>query len=285
MNTRADSRHRRTRGLSLVLSIMVLGSFAASSLAVPIKIGTTRGDYFKAADTTNRARTWGTPPTMFGAELVGGLKKTAGPDRFDLRWLQVIDTTDPLGGPGNPYIDPRPNPDLEPFYWDTGQFDTPPAGNYWYQTYQNRAGFLYQFVDYPRRARNAVRDVTWSADLWLGVWGAKKYTIYGLATWGFRIKKGGGGIGGADRELDEPDGYADPNDVELYEMYVAASYEDPQAFSNDPIVLGAFDRLLDTAATDGFSDWDISLIPEPASLVLLAFGSLVALRRRLGGVS
>jgi hypothetical protein len=84
-----------------------------------------------------------------------------------LHFAQLIDTNVPLGGAGNPYIDPRPNDDMAPFYWT---FTPPLIEHMQHETGGNNAfgAFDMEFLDEPSRmCRMHPDSITWRGDLFL----------------------------------------------------------------------------------------------------------------------
>ena len=104
------------------------------------------------------------------------------------RWVQFIDTSHPLGGTTNPYVDPRPNDDPVgaslPFYWTNAERGTAGVGT--------TAGGDILFSDSPRRVLE--HGTTWLGNLYLadyeatgGTGGSKKITIFDGVQYGFKI--------------------------------------------------------------------------------------------------
>jgi hypothetical protein len=111
------------------------------------------------------------------------------------RWIQEINTNKPLGGPGAPYIDPRPGDDVKqgallelPYYWTDpeaiGRFTNGPAAN----------PFDLKFSDTPSRPCNMF--VNWEADLFIVTENRFTYpqldplhviTIHDGIRWGFEL--------------------------------------------------------------------------------------------------
>lgn len=111
------------------------------------------------------------------------------------RWIQEINTNKPLGGPGAPYIDPRPGDDVKqgavfelPYYWTdreaTGRYTNGPAANQ----------FDLMFTDTPSRPCNMFVD--WEADLFVVTENRFTYpqtdplhviTIHDGIRWGFEL--------------------------------------------------------------------------------------------------
>ncbi len=85
-----------------------------------------------------------------------------------LHFAQLIDTNQPLGGAGNPYIDPRPNDDTAPFYWTfdpvlPDEHDTHESGGV-----NGFGAFDMEFLDEPKRdCRSHPDSCTWRGDLFL----------------------------------------------------------------------------------------------------------------------
>jgi hypothetical protein len=119
-----------------------------------------------------------------------------------MRWVQIVDTTDPLSGQPNPRVDANPGSANAgaPFYYGPNQEPNMIMGG------------AYSFTDPPSRQWPAapiapnVNTTSWMADLLLtdettqpdanGNGGA--LTIYGGMTWGFTLYEypgGGGGMG------------------------------------------------------------------------------------------
>jgi hypothetical protein len=112
--------------------------------------------------------------TIF-APHVGGLdiearyvRAATDPALGRLHFAQLIDTNDPLGGVGNPYIDPRPNDDTAPFYWT---FDPVLADEHDVHEMGGANGFGafdLEFLDEPKReCRDHPDLITWRGDLFL----------------------------------------------------------------------------------------------------------------------
>jgi hypothetical protein len=112
--------------------------------------------------------------TIF-APHVGGLdiearynRAVTDPALGRLHFAQLIDTNVPLGGAGNPYIDPRPNDDTSPFYWTYDPFladehDVHESGG------ANGFGaFDMEFLDEPKRTCASHPSMcTWRGDLFM----------------------------------------------------------------------------------------------------------------------
>lgn len=82
----------------------------------------------------------------------------------NLRWIQMVTTSDPLAGATSPYIDPFPSDDPagmdRPFYWTEAE----------HPTYSGGANFDLRFVDFSKRFHPPNSNVTWRADLYLVCW-------------------------------------------------------------------------------------------------------------------
>ncbi len=116
----------------------------------------------------------------------------------NLRWIQLVNTSDPLPDTPNPVIDPYESdedPEL-PFYWDINGSDPTYIDSHW------KTGDTYFFGDEPKRPYPTppvppalINGLTWSADLHLASWdgtltnGVGSVTIYDGISWGFLIQK------------------------------------------------------------------------------------------------
>jgi len=92
------------------------------------------------------------------------------------RWIQEINTNKPLGGAGQPYIDPRPNDDPGgmplPYYWTDAE-----ALFRGYTNGANASG-SYDLLFSDRPSRECTQWVFWQADLF--VVSENRFTIPGL---------------------------------------------------------------------------------------------------------
>jgi hypothetical protein len=86
------------------------------------------------------------------------------PSGTQLRWIQVIDTNQPLGGSTSPYLDPRPDTDNLPFYYD----DVPP-GLSEYDIEKFSTDSTLSFSDFSRRTFSGAltSPIQWTAKLYL----------------------------------------------------------------------------------------------------------------------
>ena len=121
------------------------------------------------------------------------------PSFANYRWIQVIYTNSPPGGASSPYLDPVPNSDILPFYWDEQENIT------------NRVGMHYKFEDGPYRAYNGSPAISWNGALFLAEWtqpgGGTTLVIRDGLWWGWRtIGPGGNDFwgGGNDASVPEP---------------------------------------------------------------------------------
>lgn len=107
------------------------------------------------------------------------IKATYAPAQSDparLRFLQMIETTDPLNGGTSPYIDPFPNDDPTnaplPFYWT--EKETKEYGNV--------------FSDFSKRVHPPTSFVTWRGNLYISSWDGLTpgtVTVHDGIKWGF----------------------------------------------------------------------------------------------------
>jgi hypothetical protein len=114
-----------------------------------------------------------------GCEILVRYEKGEG-DPDDLRWLQMVDSNDPLNGATPPYIDPYPNDDPEadpntntggnPFYYHSGETTTPATDYGTFDLYNSSNTFgSYDllFYDFPKRYHPPISNVWWRGELWL----------------------------------------------------------------------------------------------------------------------
>ena len=108
---------------------------------------------------------------------------------INLRYIQLVDTNDPLNGPPGPYIDPRPNDDDLPFYYKTSEdFISRSDGDN--ALGGDKGSGTYRFWD---RSIRACRDhpdfITWRGDLMLASFiddGVNKHVdVYDGIRWGW----------------------------------------------------------------------------------------------------
>lgn len=103
-------------------------------------------------------------------------------DPSNLRWVQLITTTNPLGGAVSPYIDPFPNDDNRPFYWTEAEDATHSNGNNGFGAYDKH------FYDFSKRSHPPNSFVSWRADLYLASWDLNTpgvVTIHDGFRWGW----------------------------------------------------------------------------------------------------
>lgn len=159
---------------------VVLGGAAPGTLTVDIYAAMLYGADFAARYNDGiPGPSWTFPPPLGG-----------GPS---YRFIQEINTNMPLGGPGSPYIDPRPNDDPGglplPYYWTDGEAAARTNGVNGFGAYDIR------FSDAPRRdCKNT--HTTWFADLFIvdenrftvpGIDPLHVITIHDGVRWGFEI--------------------------------------------------------------------------------------------------
>jgi hypothetical protein len=102
---------------------------------------------------------------------------TPGPgDPSTLRFVQMIETSDPLNGATSPYVDPYPNDDPTnaplPFYW----------------TEKETKKFGLTFYDFSKRSHPPTSSVTWRGNLYLTSWDGNvpgTVTVHDGVKWGF----------------------------------------------------------------------------------------------------
>jgi hypothetical protein len=106
-----------------------------------------------------------------GAKIKATYKPGAG-DPASLRFVQMVDTSDPLNGATSPYIDPFPNDDTLPLYW----------------TEKENKVFGLTFYDFSKRYHPPTSYVTWRGNLYLVDWDGKDpgtVTVHDGVRWGF----------------------------------------------------------------------------------------------------
>jgi hypothetical protein len=207
-------------------------------------------------------------PAVFDNGTSGGVTVSASADGqyppikagYELRWVQLISTSHPLStatAANTPYFDPGEldtTGDNHPFYWNTNLVANDAANHpeYWYKNKQFNAGKGINFFDEPKRAI-ANKPVNWLGELNLVCWetGSTKFGVMWTGTYGFDINNAGTVSVNGINELANP-------------AYLTQA------------------RL--TAAFNGWTMENptncLEIVPEPATLLLVAVGSLVVCSRR-----
>ena len=100
-----------------------------------------------------------------------------------LQWVQIITTNVPLNGATSPYIDPFPNDDALPFYWNATAGDQARAAA------TNKS---VKFDDFSTRFQSTLattNPITWDAKLYQAEYdGATSVTVRTGVTWGWTMK-------------------------------------------------------------------------------------------------
>lgn len=125
-----------------------------------------------------------------GGGLINTRYKKGAGDPANLRWIQLITTTNPLHGATSPYIDPYPNDgtDGAPFYWHSGEIADHIAGA---KDYGFGKDYDLHFKDFSRREHPLpipFDPIKWRAELYLVEWdGAKHVTFHDGIQWGWEM--------------------------------------------------------------------------------------------------
>lgn len=204
-------------------------------------------------------------PTVYASGSQGGVTESGAAIGYrppldtlcELRWVQLISTTDPLNtnaGANVPYFDPGeldPTRDSDPFYWNTTlkAADGKNYPGFWYKTYQVNGGET--FYDQPKRTWTGPA-ISWTAELTLVLWktGSTEFMPLWSGNYGFNISNTG-------------------------IVTVSGVTE-----------LAAPVWLTDARLTQYFPGWTMEencadcIIPEPSSVLLLSVGLMVLVGRR-----
>ena len=111
-------------------------------------------------------------------------------DPEDLRWIQLITTTNPLNGATSPYIDPYPNDgkDKAPFYYHAGEIADHTGGS---KDYGFGTDYDLHFYDFSSRIHPLpvpFSPITWLAELYLvELKPGKKVTFHDGIQWGWEM--------------------------------------------------------------------------------------------------
>jgi hypothetical protein len=111
-------------------------------------------------------------------------------DPTNLRWVQLITTTNPLNGATSPYIDPYPNDgsDGAPFYYHSGEIADHTNGS---KDHGFGTNYDLHFYDYSSRIHPLpvpFSPISWTAQLYLVEWdGNKKVTFHNGIEWGWEM--------------------------------------------------------------------------------------------------
>ena len=98
-------------------------------------------------------------------------------DPATLRYVQMVETSDPATGATSPYIDPYKNDDPT---------NTPPLPFYWTEEQTKDNGLT--FYDFSKRVHPPTSSVTWRGHLYLTSWDGKNpgtVTVHDGIKWGF----------------------------------------------------------------------------------------------------
>jgi hypothetical protein len=111
-------------------------------------------------------------------------------DPANLRWIQLITTTNPLNGAKSPYIDPYPNDgtDKAPFYYHTGEIADHTGGSTNYGFGKDYDLHFYDFSSRIHPLPVPFSPITWLAELYLvEVENGKKVTFHDGIQWGWEM--------------------------------------------------------------------------------------------------
>jgi len=144
----------------------------------------------KATAATGGSIAVNTYEAAWASATLGGAKITAGytqsnavPAGSSLQWIQVITTNVPLNGATSPYLDPVPNDDTLPFYWNSTPGDLAHAAP---------TSKSVKFDDFSRRGTASLattNPINWNAQLYLAEYdGNKNVIVRDGISWGWSMK-------------------------------------------------------------------------------------------------